>query len=401
MPTAETAGRTEARRLSAVLVRHWRMAIVLMVCAYLVVGTFWRAPWKADEPYSFGIVLNIIERGDWVVPNVAFEPFVEKPPLMYWSGALAALAVPELPPHEAVRLAVLFWMALACLSVWRAARLLRGEARDWRMRVGAQLARGPGPTLAERRLAGLDAGGTALRDYALGALLLFVGCIGLVEHVHKFIADVPQLAGTAMALYGLVYYAKASEAGGPAGVDVTRPALWFGTGLGVAFLGKGVLVPGLLAATVLAAMAVLPDFRSRQAWRFYLVSLAAALPWLVIWPAIFWRESPDLFIEWFWVNNIGRFFGFTQLGGEKGSLSTTIRSIFLTGTPAVWPAVGVLGLSLWKLARQRGRGARAAWLLPYQGHLVVALFVLVTLAVMLRSAVLRDVYLMPLQPALA
>jgi 4-amino-4-deoxy-L-arabinose transferase-like glycosyltransferase len=212
---------------------------------------------------------------------------------------------------------------------------------------------------------------------------------------------VPQLAGTAMALYGLVYYAKASEAGGPAGVDVTRPALWFGTGLGVAFLGKGVLVPGLLAATVLAAMAVLPDFRSRQAWRFYLVSLAAALPWLVIWPAIFWRESPDLFIEWFWVNNIGRFFGFTQLGGEKGSLSTTIRSIFLTGTPAVWPAVGVLGLSLWKLARQRGRGARAAWLLPYQGHLVVALFVLVTLAVMLRSAVLRDVYLMPLQPALA
>lgn len=52
--------------------------------------------------------------------------------------------------------------------------------------------------------------------------------------------------------------------------------------------------------------------------------------------------------------------------------------------------MGVLGLSLWKLARQRGRGARAAWLLPYQGHLVVALFVLVTLAVMLRSAVLRD-----------
>lgn len=221
MPTAETAGRTEARRLSAVLVRHWRMAIVLMVCAYLVVGTFWRAPWKADEPYSFGIVLNIIERGDWVVPNVAFEPFVEKPPLMYWSGALAALAVPELPPHRAVRLAVLFWMALACLSVWRAARLLRGEARDWRMRVGAQLAwPGADPGRA-RRLAGLDAGGTALRDYALGALLLFVGCIGLVEHVHKFIADVPQLAGTAMALYGLVYYAKAGRPG-RRGCDTAR-----------------------------------------------------------------------------------------------------------------------------------------------------------------------------------
>ncbi|MBR7551660.1 hypothetical protein KC220_24275, partial [Mycobacterium tuberculosis] len=63
--------------------------------------------------------------------------------------------------------------------------------------------------------------------------------------------------------------------------------------------------------------------------------------------------------------------------------------------------MAVLGVSLYKLARQRGRGARTGWLLPYQGHLVVSLFVLATIAVVLRSAVLRDVYLMPLQPALA
>jgi len=404
MPIApvDAGTRAPARRWQALLVKHWRTVVLLMVCAYFIAGTFWRAPWKADEPYSFGIVLNIIERGDWIIPNVAFEPFVEKPPLMYWSGALAAMAVPGMPPHEAVRLAVLFWTALTCLAVWRTARLLRSEARDWRMRVGADLARGrPALTLTERREAGLDAGSTALRDYALGALLLFAGCIGLAEHVHKFIADVPQLAGTAIALYGLVCFVKESDAGGAEGVDVLRPALWFGTGLGVAFLGKGVLVPGLFALTVLAAMALLPDFRSRQAWRFYGVSLAAALPWLVIWPAIFWRASPELFIEWFWVNNIGRFFGFSHLGGENGSMLTTIRSIFLTGTPAVWPAAAVLGVSLYKLARQRGRGARVAWLLPYQGHLVVALFVLVTVVVVLRSAVLRDVYLMPLQPALA
>jgi 4-amino-4-deoxy-L-arabinose transferase-like glycosyltransferase len=391
-----------ARTLPALLVRQWRAVVVLMLCAYFVAGTFWRMPWKADEPYSFGVVLNIVEQGDWVVPNVAFEPFVEKPPLMYWTGALAALALPNVPGHEAVRVAVLFWMALTCWAVWRTARLLRGEARDWRQRVGTELARGrPGPTLAARRQAGLDAGGAALRDYALGALLLFAGCIGLVEHVHKFIADVPQLAGTAIALYGLVRFAKESEAGRTAGGDALRPALWFGTGIGVAFLGKGVLVPGLFALTVLAAIALLPDFRRRLAWRFYGLSLLAALPWLVIWPAVFWHESTDLFIEWFWVNNVGRFFGFSHLGGEKGSLATTLRSILLTGTPAVWPALAVVTLSLYKLVRQRGRGARAAWLLPYQGHLVVALFLLLSIAVVLRSAVLRDVYLMPLQPAMA
>ncbi|MFS2107901.1 ArnT family glycosyltransferase, partial [Ralstonia sp. Ralssp135] len=149
MPIAPADAGTHAspRRLSALLVRHWRAVVLLMLCAYFVAGTFWRAPWKADEPYSFGIVINIIERGDWVVPNVAFEPFVEKPPLMYWTGALAALALPDMPPHEAVRVAVLFWMALTCWAVWRTARLLRSEARDWRLRVGADLARGrPGLT---------------------------------------------------------------------------------------------------------------------------------------------------------------------------------------------------------------------------------------------------------------
>lgn len=395
------AGPQEPTRSAMVQARHWRVAIVLMVCAYLVAGTFWRAPWKADEPYSFGVVLNIIERGDWIIPNVAFEPFVEKPPLLYWSGALAALALPGMQPHEAVRLAVLFWMALACLAIWRTARLLCGEAWDWRMRIDAPLARDHGPIPTDCRLTGPNASATALHDYALGALLLFAGCIGLVEHVHKFIADVPQLAGTATALYGLVRYAKASEAGGTDGVRVLRPALWFGTGVGVAFLGKGVLVPGLFAVTVLAAMAVLPDFRSRHAWRFYLISLAAAAPWLLIWPIIFWRASPELFVEWFWINNFGRFFGFSGLEGERNTLTTALRSVLLTGTPAVWPALSVLGFSLWKLVRQRGRGARAAWLLPYQGHVAVALFVLVTLAVLLRSVGLRDVYLMPLQPALA
>lgn len=79
IPPAEAGTAASPRRVSALLVRHWRAVVVLMLCAYFVAGTFWRAPWKADEPYSFGIVINIIERGDWVIPNVAFEPFVENP----------------------------------------------------------------------------------------------------------------------------------------------------------------------------------------------------------------------------------------------------------------------------------------------------------------------------------
>ena len=30
-------------------------------------------PWKPDEAYSFGLVLDQLERGDWVVPMLAGE----------------------------------------------------------------------------------------------------------------------------------------------------------------------------------------------------------------------------------------------------------------------------------------------------------------------------------------
>jgi 4-amino-4-deoxy-L-arabinose transferase-like glycosyltransferase len=63
-------------------------------------------PWKPDEAYTFGLVLDQLERGDWVVPMLAGEPFLEKPPLFFIvASGFARLFDGVLPLHDAARLA--------------------------------------------------------------------------------------------------------------------------------------------------------------------------------------------------------------------------------------------------------------------------------------------------------
>jgi 4-amino-4-deoxy-L-arabinose transferase-like glycosyltransferase len=49
---------------------------LLLVAVWLLPGLIGRDPWKADEAYTYGLVLHIIETGDHVVPTLAGEPFL-------------------------------------------------------------------------------------------------------------------------------------------------------------------------------------------------------------------------------------------------------------------------------------------------------------------------------------
>jgi 4-amino-4-deoxy-L-arabinose transferase-like glycosyltransferase len=171
--------------------RKWTLALLY---AWVVLGLFGHDPWKPDEAYSFGLVYEILEHGSWLVPTLAGEPFVEKPPLFYWTAALfAKLFGWALPPHDAARLACAFYVGLALYFVYLA---------------------------SNRRIA---------------APLLLAASLGYLQHAHQLITDNALMAGIAIGLYGL---------------SASRP-LFLGTGAGVAFLAKGLLGPGLLALTAL------------------------------------------------------------------------------------------------------------------------------------------------------
>ncbi|AJC23191.1 hypothetical protein RO07_09225 [Pandoraea pulmonicola] len=332
-----------------------------LLFAFLLTGLFDRDPWKADEPYSVGMVLNFFRGHDLIVPHVAADPFVEKPPVMYWTGAIfARLASGVLPVFDGAQLAVLAWLVVAVLCVGRLAQRLYG-ARDVNHAHGAA-------------------------TFQWLAPMLMVGSFGAIENIHKLTADVPQMAGTALALAALARLARAENA-------ARRWGLLFGTGAGIAFLSKGLLVPGVLGLTALAVL-VVPAYRTRRYAAALAWAVLAALPWLIVWPVLFWHASEPLFIEWFWDNNFGRFFGFVHLGGERKSYWNDLTSLIGLTFPAGWLALGALIAQLRDGGVRRFVGERPELAMLW---LYVALFLL-TLVV---SSAIRDIYMLPLFPAIA
>lgn len=256
------------------LVNRDRVALAVFIALWLGVGLFGRDPWKPDEAYSFGLVRHILQTGDWLVPTLAGEPFMEKPPLFFLSAAaFAQLFGGLLAAHEAARLACAFYAGLTLLFVWLAARELYG------------------------------------RPQALAAMLILASCIGYFHTAHLLVTDNALVAGIAIALYGLALARKKPALGGIA----------LGTGTGIAFMAKGLIGPGMVALTALALLAA-PAWRTRAYARSLAFAALAFAPWALIWPWALYRHSPELFREWLIVNNFGRYTGTADLGPERDHL---------------------------------------------------------------------------------
>jgi len=163
-----------------------------MLClVWLGTGLVGHDPWKPDEAYSFGLIYSILQGGDWLVPTIAGEPFMDKPPLFYWIAALfAKLASPQLPLHDGARLASGFFSTLTLLFIGLASRKLYGENRGW------------------------------------AAAIILIGSIGMLVRSHEMITDLALLTGCAMMLYG---FALSQE-------RHVRAGLLIGTGVGIGFM---------------------------------------------------------------------------------------------------------------------------------------------------------------------
>ncbi len=87
----------------------------VVICAiWILAGLVGHEPWKQDEAYTFGLVYHILETGDWVVPTLAGEPFMEKPPIFcITASAIARLLSPPLELHDTARLTSGLFMIIA------------------------------------------------------------------------------------------------------------------------------------------------------------------------------------------------------------------------------------------------------------------------------------------------
>ena len=308
-----------------------------LALAWLLPGLFGHDPWKPDEAYTFGLVLHILETGDWVVPTLAGEPFLEKPPLFFLTAAAFAKAFGGLLPlHDAARLATLFYMSLAFWFVALCARRLYGAAS------------------------------------APAALLLFVGSVGLLDRGHQLITDTAQLAGFALAVYGFALGLQRAGLGG----------LALGTGAGIAFLAKGLFIPGCLGVSALALPLLSSSWRTRRYAVVLIIATLAALPWVTIWPAALYARGPALFEEWLWGLNVGSFIG-------EDSIAAKPSPFFYFGV-LPWFALPAWPLAAWTVWRRRA-GLRS------QPEIALPLVLIaVPLAVLSISTTGRALYVMPM-----
>ncbi|PWT71803.1 MAG: hypothetical protein C5B46_07695 [Proteobacteria bacterium] len=314
----------------------------LLFIVWMLPGLVGRDPWKPDEAYSFGLVYHVVRSGDWVIPTLAGEPFMEKPPLFYLTAALLAKGFGWLLPlHDAARLASALYCALAFLFLALTTKELYGGERAW-----------------------------------IGPLAL-MGCVGLVDRAHYLITDVSLLTGFVVALYGFALALRRPRWGG----------FWLGVGTGVGFMSKGLLAPGVLGLTAIALPLVSPQWRTRRYAATLVVAAVSLVPWLTIWPVAVYLRSPGLFYEWFWVNNFGRFLGLNNLGPKA-------RPAYYLGI-LPWFAWPIWPIAFWALWERRREIREQAGL-----HLPLVAFV-IGLLVLSASRDARELYALPLLPSLA
>lgn len=324
------------------LPRAWDLRLAgfaAIVTAYLVIGVTGHDPWKQDETYIFGAVQHLLETRDWIVPAVAGEPFMEKPPLYYWVAAgFARLFSGLLPLHDGARLATPFFMIIACAAIAWTARRWWGAEHD---------------------------------RFALLALL---GCLGIFVDAHMMLTDIPVLTGFALASCGFVLARSRAVPGG----------LFIALGVSVGFLGKGLLAPGVIGLSAMLLPVCFRDWREPTYARALAIAAAAALPAFVIWPLALYLRSPSLFQDWFWLNNIGRFLGFAvpKVGAEHSP------GFWLKTLP--WFAFPAMPLALVTLWRSRGAWSGSP---PIQFSVVVSG---VMIGVLLVSGCARGGYAIPL-----
>ena len=316
-----------------------RVAVLfgLLLLAYLLPGLIGHDPWKTEDATGIGIVHQMLEHGQWIVPYLAGEPYLEDGPFHYWIAALTAkLFGLVLAPHDGARLASGVMMAAVVAFVHLAGRELYG------------------------------------RTEGMGAVLALLGCLGLLAHAHETLGEISMLAGQALAWYGIALAARKPH----------RAGWLLGAGLVVAVLSKG--IPAVVAPITVALAAPLASSTWRR--REYLLNLIQALFMIVVlcggWLALAESRSGGLALAWWQANA-------TQFAAPPSPAVLGYWGQTLAW--ALWPA---WPLALWTLWEGRRRTIEP-------GTRVLIAAVAVAFALLLFLSDPREVYALPLLLPLA
>ncbi|HEV2272028.1 MAG TPA: glycosyltransferase family 39 protein [Steroidobacteraceae bacterium] len=103
------------RSLRTTCARGWILPVLLALAPMWLIGTLYRGAWTPDEPREADIAWRMSVQSHWVLPQLAGQPFLEKPPLSYWvsAGSMRLFG----PSARAARVPNLLYAAITAMAI--------------------------------------------------------------------------------------------------------------------------------------------------------------------------------------------------------------------------------------------------------------------------------------------
>ncbi len=331
--------------------------LIFLVLAVCFTGLFNRDLWTPDEPREAAISLEMSRSGNFIIPYLAGEPFIEKPPLYYAVAAgFIRIAGPVIGNTESIRLvSALFGLGTLIITFFLARRL----------------------------------GGMTL---ALPSVLILATMGGFMDNFHRIRVD-PALSFFVVAATGS--FAEAYFAGRP----------WFlpaaGLSLAGAFLSKGWIGPLFVAIpwggmfflwlTQKKERGVKNAFFLRQHLVCAIIFIFFSGLWMILMRI---SGGQELWHEWFWVNHVGRFTGIGESRGHlrPGEYLFYFKVLFSYTLPWL-PLIFIWFVSVCKQFLKQKQISRE--------NIFLLVWAMGTILLLSLSVTKRNVYLLPALPVFA
>ena len=295
-----------------------RWALFALCLLYILPGLIGRDPWKNDDAASFGVMWTMAHGpwSGWFAPNIVGLPMPGEGPLVFWLGALAIKCLgPILGDVLAARSVTVCAFLLGTASIWYSTFLLgrRSEAQPLKLAFGGQ----PGAKDYGRTLA--DA-----------ALLIYLGCWGLLINSHQTSAEALQVALIGFCIYQILLYLEHPG---------LMRAIAFGLALAALALARGWWPPLILWLLSLPCLFLPKMVRLRGALHL-LITLLTTLAVLLLWRSV---HQPASFMGW-WEWN------WAQIGWPDLKAS---QFLLRYGIWFFWPAWPFAAWAVYSWRRQR------------------------------------------------
>ena len=283
--------------------RAWKRAgLLLLTFAWIALGLAGHDPWKSEDATTFGVAWEMNQRSDYVVPRLAGEVYLPRPPLVPAIAAFTQdLLSPPLEPYNAARIAAGALLALTLLFSGLAAGELAGAPVRWL------------------------------------AALIVMGSVGLWDRGHVLSPELGVTAGLAIALYGQALALRRPIGGGA----------WLGAGTAVAFLADGLQAVAWLAVAALALVALGRAWRRPNYALALLVASAVAFALAAPWVVALYHRDPALVDVWLAAESPTQWIALPGADGQADPLYHARNLLWFA-----WPALPLMAWTLWT----RGRG---------------------------------------------